>query len=129
MRCQHLEICSRATSNVENSRIRIVQRRANLLYQVLNDSPSTYIPPVRLLNLVEDRIMMRLHLFWKISDDDVYLDSGGVSINLRAVGASTNAGRKLKSADGLEPTASLAKLWQPTHEPGPPWPLMASVKF
>jgi hypothetical protein len=29
---------------------------------------------MRLLNLVEDGIVMRLHLFWQISGDDVYLE-------------------------------------------------------
>src|SRR5215213_4693632 len=67
--CQHLEVRARATPDIENSRARIIHGRANLFDEVLNDPPSSYIPPVPLLNLVEERIVMRLHLFWQISRD------------------------------------------------------------
>jgi hypothetical protein len=44
----------------------------------------------------------------------------GVLILLRAVSGCARPGRKLKSDCGAGlPTAKVAKLWQPTHEPGP----------
>lgn len=45
----------------------------------------------------------------------------GVLNLLRALAGWTSPGRKLKSAVGAGlPADNVAKLWQPTHEPGPP---------
>src|SRR5689334_22608454 len=56
---QHLEIRTRTTPNVENPGVR---RRTNFLNERPYDSPPSDIPPVSLLNLIKDRIMMLLHL-------------------------------------------------------------------
>ena len=66
---KHLEIRTRAAADVEDSLS--LQLCRNFLDEGLDDPASTDIPPVSVLNLIEDRVVMRLHLFRQISGDAV----------------------------------------------------------
>src|ERR1044072_2568489 len=77
---KHLEIRSRTTSNIENVWIGVIRRCTNSLYQARNNSSPTYVPPMLLLNLIHEGIVMRLHLFGESSGDGVVHD---VSLLLR----------------------------------------------
>src|ERR1044072_7516803 len=66
---KHLEIRTRAAADVENSLN--LQCCGNLLDEGLDDPAPSHIPPVSVLNLIQDRVVMRLHLLRQISGDAV----------------------------------------------------------
>src|SRR5215510_315059 len=58
---QHLEVRSCSASDVKNARPGWLKLATNLFYETLNNAAATEIPPVTLLNLEKNRVMMLLH--------------------------------------------------------------------
>src|SRR5260370_28789691 len=66
---EHLQICPGSAANIQDARLWLSKIAANSFDKSGNDAPASCEPPVLPLDLVHDRVSVRLHLAGQLTGD------------------------------------------------------------